>query len=184
MGLFSHKKEESSNLNSKLPELPDIRLPDLPPDSTNSDEPSDTQPLPKFPDNSSGSSFGLQAIKSNVGFRQKPQEEEQEDNKTTMEISDSSEYRASEIAKRYPPVNNERKYSPTKEPIFIKLDKFKDVVEKFEEIKDKIKDIDDSIKQIRELKEKEEQELKLWEEEVSAIKEKAANIDSSLFSKI
>ena len=37
---------------------------------------------------------------------------------------------------------------------------------------------------IKVLKEKEDQELKSWEQEVQIIKEKVANIDGSLFSKI
>ena len=185
MGFFSRKKEEDNNLNSRLPELPDVRLPELPEDSNATD----IQPLPKFPESSTGNSFGLQAIKSNVGFRSKVQEQNEEEikegtEKTTMEISDLDNYKPTEISKRYSSAPMERNYSSDKEPIFIKLDKFKEAVEKFDEIKDKIQDIDDSIKQIREIKEKEEQELKLWEEEVQAIKEKAANIDSSLFSKI
>ena len=71
-----------------------------------------------------------------------------------------------------------------KEPIFVKLDKFKDAVEKFEQIKVKVSEIDDSLKKLREIKDREEHELRSWEEEVRSIKEKVASIDSSLFSKI
>ena len=42
-----------------------------------------------------------------------------------------------------------------KEPIFVKLDKFKEVVEKFEEVKRKVNEIDESLKRVKEVKEKE-----------------------------
>lgn len=72
----------------------------------------------------------------------------------------------------------------SKEPVFVKLEKFKEAIEKFEDIKVKVGEIDSSLIKLREIKDKEENELKSWEEEIRSIKEKVASIDSSLFSKI
>jgi hypothetical protein len=70
------------------------------------------------------------------------------------------------------------------QPVFIKLDKFQDAVHKFEEVKSKVKDIENSLIKIKDIKSKEEIELKAWEQEVQMIKEKVSNIEGSLFSKL
>jgi flagellar motility protein MotE (MotC chaperone) len=177
MGFFSRNKDSKENkFISQLPALPDTGLPELPQMPENQEE-EIIQPLPKFPESSMGNSIGLQAIKSNVGFKPKFTEEiNDEKEKRTFEIQEPEKYSR--------PQTIEKPYSMGKEPIFIKLDKFKDAIEKFEEIKEKVKDIDNSIKDIKDIKEKEDQELKTWEQEVQMIKEKVANIDCSLFSKI
>jgi hypothetical protein len=71
-----------------------------------------------------------------------------------------------------------------KEPIFVKIDKFKDAVDNFELIKEKLYEIDELLKRIKETRAKEREELDSWEKEVNEIKNKVANIDKSLFSKI
>lgn len=74
--------------------------------------------------------------------------------------------------------------SKSDQPVFIKLDKFQDAVHKFEEVKSKVKEIEDSLIKVKDIKSKEEIELKAWEQEVQMIKEKVSNIESSLFSKL
>ncbi len=165
MSFFNRNKEaEKKELPEKLSNLPEVRLPELP-NSEGNEQPESFQPLPKLPENITGNSIGLQAIKSNVGFNQK-------DARKTIEMDELEE------------VPEQKQIISEKEPIFIKIDKFKEALAKFSEIKEKISDIDDSIKQIKEIKEKEDRELKEWEQEVQIIKEKVANIDSSLFSRI
>ena len=71
-----------------------------------------------------------------------------------------------------------------KEPVFIKIDKFQEVVKKLEEIKQKTGEIDGSLAKLRDIKNREEQELKSWEQEVRLIKEKIASIDNSFSNKL
>jgi hypothetical protein len=191
MGFFSKekevKKEEEQQkipqMNSKLPAIP--TLPELPalPEFPSMEkiqpmlrEQNQLKPLPALPDDSFSNSLSIEAIKSNVSTPQA--------GKRTIELSDLEEYKkASSKQVRAPPQNNYSK-SENKEPIFIKIDKFHDALDKFKEVKKKVGDIEDSLKTIKELKGKEEAELREWEEEISKIKEKVATIDSSLFNKI
>jgi len=78
----------------------------------------------------------------------------------------------------------EMSYSRAKEPIFVKIDKFKEALANFEIIKEKLLDIDNLLKKIKETKAKEQEELDSWEKEVEDIKAKAQIIDERLFSKI
>jgi chromosome segregation ATPase len=71
-----------------------------------------------------------------------------------------------------------------KEPVFIKIDKFQEVMKKLEEIKEKTGEIDGSLAKLRDIKNREEQELKSWEQEVRLIKEKIASIDNSFSNKL
>lgn len=80
-----------------------------------------------------------------------------------------------------PPVRHEIQ---EKEPIFVKIDKFKDAVESFEKVKERVNEIENMLRRIKETKQKEDQELREWEHEIQIIKTKVINIDSSLFKKI
>ncbi|MFH0831313.1 MAG: hypothetical protein V1886_00385 [archaeon] len=71
-----------------------------------------------------------------------------------------------------------------KEPIFVKIDKFKDALANFEIIKEKLVDVDILLKKIKETKAKEQEELDSWEKEVDEIKDKIKGIDEKLFSRI
>ncbi len=69
-------------------------------------------------------------------------------------------------------------------PIFIKIDKFKDASQNFEKIKEKVNDIEDMLEKIKQIKQKEDQELKEWEHEIQLIKTRIDSIDDSLFKKL
>lgn len=71
-----------------------------------------------------------------------------------------------------------------KEPIFVKLDRFKDALNNFELIKEKLYEIDELLKKIKETRMREQEELDSWEKEVNGIKNKVAEIDEKLFSKL
>ena len=160
MGFFSKKEEEKK----ALPELPGTsKLPELP-------------PLPSFPKNEfRDSGIGLQAIKTTVnegsekGLEYMPKEPEE---KRTIEASDKESIRAS-VSR-----------TVSKEPVFIKLDKFKEAVDKFDEIKDKVSEIESALRKLKDIKEKEDSELKAWDEEMQLIRQKVEIIDNSLFNKI
>lgn len=72
----------------------------------------------------------------------------------------------------------------SREPIFIKIDKFSEALSNFEVIKKRIDEIDDLLKKTREIRQKEQEEFDAWEKEIVEIREKVNNIDSKLFSKI
>lgn len=163
MGFFNKKDEEKR----MLPELPSIsELPNLPP----------LPPLPSFPKNEFGNSgIGLQAIKTTVneGFEKSPEYMPKEpEQKRTIEAPDKYTIKT---------VNSKMVSS---EPVFIKLDKFKEAVEKFDEIKEKVLGIEGSLRKLKEIKEKEDSELKAWDEEMQLIRRKIEIIDNSLFNKI
>jgi hypothetical protein len=163
MSFFNKKADEKR----ELPELPGMsRLPELP-------------PLPSFPKNEFGNSgIGLQAIKATVnegsekGLEYMPKEPEE---KRTIEAPDAESINSFKSA---------ASRAVSKEPVFVKLDKFKEAVERFDEIKDKVSEIENALRKLREIKEKEDSELKAWGEEMQLIRQKVETIDNSLFNKI
>ncbi|MDD5012227.1 MAG: hypothetical protein PHQ66_01095 [Candidatus Nanoarchaeia archaeon] len=70
------------------------------------------------------------------------------------------------------------------EPIFIRIDKFEEGSRTFEEVRRKISEIENMVEDVKKVREKEEQELALWESEIKQIKEKIEKIDSNIFSQV
>lgn len=70
------------------------------------------------------------------------------------------------------------------DPIFVRIDKFQASQENFDEIKTGISDIQSVLRKIKEVKEREEEELKGWTADVEKIKLKLAEIDTDIFSQI
>jgi len=169
MGFFTKKEEEKK----ELPELPGMsKLPELPP--LPSIQKSESTPLPAFSKNQFGNSsdMGLQAIKTTIN----------EGSEKGLEYVPKEERRTIEYSEKDQMKNSSRVVS--KEPVFVKLDKFKEAVEKFDEIKEKVADIEDSLRKLKETKEKEDTELKAWDQEMLMIRQKVESIDNSLFNKI
>ncbi len=165
MGFFKKSVEERKVELPPLPSADEPKLPDLPPlPSINKNL---SASLPSLPDTPNSDSFELHAIKSNI------MGEPEEKMRRTIELDDIPT--RSTIA---------RKMEIKKEPVFVKLDKFKDSIAKFEEIRAKVSEIDSSLRKIKEVRDREDQELKAWEQKVQLIKEKVDGIDSSLFSRI
>ncbi len=71
-----------------------------------------------------------------------------------------------------------------KEPIFVKIDKFKDALNNFEAIKKKLTEIEALLKKVKETRSREQEELDMWEREIMTIKDRVASIDGKLFSKL
>jgi len=69
------------------------------------------------------------------------------------------------------------------EPVFVKIDKFREVTENFEKIKSKVSDIEKMFNEIKQIKEKENRELQEWENEIHSIKTRVSLINDSLFKK-
>lgn len=172
MNFLSGKQKSPENAFAAEPSIPDypdsVSLPELP-------------PLPEIPSGKFGDSFGIEAIKSSVLGKDSNIQE-----KRTFEIPElpSASYLSKQESEERTPKISKPKSPTIKEPVFVKLEKFKLAFEKFEEIKKKAVEIENHITKTQEIREKEEQELKAWEEELKIIKEKINEIDSALFNKV
>ena len=71
-----------------------------------------------------------------------------------------------------------------REPIFVKIDKFKEAVESLETINKKIQELNDLMMKIKETRAREEEEITKWEMEIQEIKSRLTIIDQKLFSKL
>ncbi len=70
------------------------------------------------------------------------------------------------------------------EPVYVRLDKFKITQEAFSEIQSKVSDIEKTLLKLKELRDKEQKELELWEQELQLLKSRLDSIDSHLFESI
>lgn len=70
------------------------------------------------------------------------------------------------------------------QPIFVKIDKYRDAVMNLEMIKKKLQETSNLLEKIKETRAKEEEELNIWVEEINTIKEKVETIDKKLFGSI
>lgn len=71
-----------------------------------------------------------------------------------------------------------------KEPIFIKIDKFKEAMANFELVKKRLNETTELLEKIKETRAKEEEELNDWAEELGLIKQKISSIDKKIFSNL
>jgi hypothetical protein len=72
----------------------------------------------------------------------------------------------------------------TKEPIFVKISKYKEALSSFEILKKKIYETTSILEKIREIKQQEEMQIEEWQKELEIIKEKLNAIDNKLFLKV
>ncbi len=70
------------------------------------------------------------------------------------------------------------------EPIFVRIDKFQLAKKNIEQIKNKIKEMESTIKKVKQVKVKEEEEIKSWLGEIENLKARLSEIDSDVFSQI
>lgn len=186
MRWFTRKKEESTADSNEEPVnawgvYKDNSLPELP-ESYNSDFSKELPALPSFPNNSTGESLGIQAIKHAINPRF--DEPKDYDNEMYEEFSNNSAIKKNPLTlnkSRFPEIVEE--FSREAEPIFVKLDKFKYAVENFEKVREKVEDIEKMLEQIKKIREKEDAELRSWEENLRSIKLKIESIDNSLFKR-
>ena len=81
-------------------------------------------------------------------------------------------------------IGSSRGISKLKEPIFVKIDKFRDALSNLELIKKKLQESSELLEKIKEIRGSEEEELEKWSQEINVIKEKVSQIDKKLFSEI
>ena len=187
MGLFNKKKEVKKE-TSLLPDLP--KLPELPELPRADDEERQIHKLPSFPSNSLGTRFSRNTIKEAVAG-------EEEDELPADDFLDEDEMRMMREPARKPLTEEIGEEMPSRlkklesgreksiiEPIFIRIDRFEEALKIFNETKKKISEIDRILEDVRKIKEKEENELKTWENETRYMKEQIEKVDKDIFSKI
>jgi hypothetical protein len=174
MGLFKKKGETASEKIPKLPEMP--KLPELP-DLKNPIAPQKEilPQLPSFPSNSLGDKFSQNSIKSAVSGEEGDMEE----------VDDIEESQMMPKPPIKQPIQTPQTIpTKSKQPIFIRLDKFKESLEVFNNTKEKVMEIESLLKEIKTTKEQEQAELTSWENEIQTIKKQIEKVDKDIFSKV
>ncbi|MBT3404965.1 hypothetical protein HN832_00955 [archaeon] len=186
MGWFTKDDDEGV---PRLPELPKItELPKIPSREINNEK---LPPLPSLPSNALGERFSQNMIKEAVSGEKEVEEEVDEEEPQMMptlptrpltrEIKTHEEI----IPKRNIPSEfTEAIKRVRNEPIFIRIDKFEESLKIFEKTKERISEVAKMLQDIRKIKEEEENELTLWEEEIQNLKNQIEKIDEDIFSKI
>lgn len=199
MGLF--RKKEVKEESEELPELPEFpRLPELPEPKIRPYE-REIKSLPSFPSSQFGKDLSQEAVKSALA----PQEEREAlpmippktqllKERRTLEISEQSlppemqgDLQPSILDTRLPPPVSApqfSKFSKKTEPVYIRIDKFKSAITHFQEIQAKIYEIENLLKKIKEVKQKEDAELRDWEKELETVKARIDAIDKNIFSRL
>lgn len=72
----------------------------------------------------------------------------------------------------------------TKEPFFIRIDKFNDAKTNLQSINKKLKDMAKILEKIEEVKIREDKELEEWKLDVNGIREYLSKVDEDIFNKI
>jgi len=181
MGLFGKKKKEGKREELPLPPAPP-RFPEMEEVKRAISPPKEElfmQPMPKMP--------FLSMSPSLEEFPEPPIAQK----KVTEEISPKEfarETREIKPVRITPPVIEmdrvSKLRSKMKEPIFVKIEKFKDALASFEEIKEDLDNSFELLAKIKETREQEKEEIDNWEKEITEIKEKIEDINSKIFSNI
>lgn len=201
---FFKKKEEKKEAEElpELPQLPDLpnlpELPNLPKQQKNQTPKS----FPSFPNSQFGAELSQEAVKSAVAPKEKDispifqQKAPVIKEKRTIEIpeelsqSDAQEILHSSILESPllpapQPQRHQFPKTPKKtEPVYIRIDKFNTAVAHFQELQNKIYEIESLLKRIKEVKQKEDLELRDWEKELETMKSRIDSIDKNIFSRM
>ena len=183
MSLFKKKKKEEINEASGLPELPKLpELPDFPGEEKASKE--KIPQLPSFPTSSLGQKFSQDAIKDAVTGKKEGEggfaEDMEEDLEMHLPLTKIGREEIGEEPKHF----STTKSKLSKDPIFIRVDKFEEGLNTFKKAKIKISEIEEMLKDIRHIKNQEEKELEEWENQLKEIKSQIQRVDTDVFSKI
>ncbi|MCK4650287.1 hypothetical protein KAT36_03575 [Candidatus Pacearchaeota archaeon] len=200
MGLFTK--------NEKIPSIPKApALPEIP--KPKEESPKKNLPeLPSFPVSSKNGNLNQEMVESAVVGVPSPGE-----NEVHMEIPQGLHVReTTEEESKIPPMPSLKQTVPesptlppiptlpkkvepapiistpqpstSNEPIFVRIDKFQSSQKNFIQIKEKIEKIETVVKKIKEVRLKEEVELKGWAEDINKIKSRLAEVDADIFSQI
>lgn len=166
MGWFNFKKKEKTSREMSLPELPRIN-------PTEHQRYEDSRNFQSLPSSNYGERYSQDRIKEAIG-------------KEDFEQRRFNEVYASERGSRV--IEKDRSTSRAKggkqDPVFIRVDKYKESLEIFEKTREKIIEIEDLLKRNKQIKEEEEQQIGEWEAQIEEIKEQIQKIDKEMFSKV
>jgi hypothetical protein len=71
--------------------------------------------------------------------------------------------------------------TPSRQPLFVKIDRYKAAIDALNDIKEKLAEAEDTLAKLNAIKLRESDEITRWETEISGIKEKLMLIDKNLF---
>jgi hypothetical protein len=214
MGLFKKNKKETKNTKKnkqnseeslELPELPESPSLSEPPRIQEIDHKDRISKLPSFPQSSPNSKMNndivKQAVKSDsdneeqnfheteVKLPSLPKEnlvtEEEEGNVSDYEVNlpfQKPQEKTQQTAT--PQKTTTRKFHDEKEPLFIRIDKYKTAVEGIQDSKHKLMEIEKILADIKDLRSKEESELQEWEKQIQNAKSNIEAADKILFSQL
>ncbi|MCX6749334.1 MAG: hypothetical protein NTW17_01140 [Candidatus Pacearchaeota archaeon] len=186
MGLFSKKEKKSEEGIPELPRLP--RLPDFP-----EMEDEDIPLLPRFPSSPLGRKFSQHSIKDAVSGEKEDKDFYADEfpgsgMRMTQEPLRKSmtEEVEEEIDEEFPEKSSPmiKTFRQESEPVFIRIDKFEEGLRTFEAIKSQISEIEKILAETKRIKEKEDIELRSWENELKRMKGEIEKISRDIFSKI
>jgi chromosome condensin MukBEF ATPase and DNA-binding subunit MukB len=180
MGWFNKDKE------GEIPELP--KLPELPRINTQNIQNERLPQLPSIPSSELGNKFSQNIIKEAV-TGEKEEEEDADEEIPSWEINQMKQKpltREINTMQTIPSLNkNYPVFSRKKEePIFIRIDKFEESLKIFEKTKERIQEMEKMLQDIRRIKEEEESELQIWEQEIQNLKNQIEKVDQDIFSKV
>jgi hypothetical protein len=203
MGIFKRKTKESElPEDTQLPDLPqlpniskdwDIRLPAIPSITKEIDEKSNQKAI-KDIINPSFKKEGMNFDNSDLGII-RPQiktpmtrEIGNEDfTQSNRSLTKSQNPIYSQQPKKQQGVQmkgQEFKQQGKQEPVFVRVDKYKNAIDKLQDIKQKLMEIDKLLSDVKEIKSKEDFEINEWNKEIQSAKSKIDMIDKMLFSQI
>lgn len=185
MGWFN--KEQS-----RIPELPELpKLPELPSEQITSER---LPQLPKIPSSELGERFSQNLIKEAVTGEKEDyvEEEDEKEEISSMILPHLRTHLTQEIPlkktipfrREIPEEFREASKKIKEEPIFIRIDKFEESLKIFEKTKERISEVEKMLRDIKRIKEEEEKEIVIWEEELQNLKDQIERVDQDIFSRI
>lgn len=178
MGFFRKKEADTKGGMPELPELPELpKMPELPELPETKQKIKEISSLPPFPN----SEFESPEQESDIILEPKE--------RRTLEISSPAKMKlphppSMPIIARPQQFPTQKKQALKEEPIYVRIDKFRNAYNNFQEIYSKISEIEELFKEIKETKQREEDELTEWEKEIEALKMRIEAINQNIFSKI
>jgi len=98
----------------------------------------------------------------------------------SMKVSDAEEIKdavSSSDVPQMPSVSS----SMTEKPLFVKIEKYKDLVNTLGKLKARLNDADHILQNLNDLKEKENRELAAWHSDLEKVRNQLLDIDRKLF---
>ena len=102
----------------------------------------------------------------------------------SMQATEAKEIKAAVSVPSPLPISSHSQLPSTpsmEKPLFVKIEKYKDVVMTLNKLKDKLHDADEVLSRLNTLKDKEGRELSAWHSDLERIRNQLLDIDRTLF---